>query len=194
MGRYESQIGDQLHQGGLTPGQSDSIARWLRRTAGGIAQEVRELGPGSLAAKSANFLNKFIAPEQRRFRTPAEQAAADGVGANGKDGKATEVDGGLPPTLGGTDPSQGPSNIFNDNSLGFDPVDLRPIFARLARLEEQLFSLDRAVTANTSKIKGLQSTLDALRREVAGATQKADQAIRIARDVKLEIDAAVECP
>lgn len=195
MSKYESRIGDQLHQGGLTPGQSDSIALWLRGRFGSLAQEVRELGPGSLAAKSSRFLNNFIAAEQRPFRSPGQQEGVDGVGGGSGSGQTAEVDGGLPPTLGGIpDSSSGPTYINQDNSLGFDPVDLRPIFARLSHLEQKVAALDYAVTANTSKIKSLTSMIDDLNGRVAGAERNADKARRIALDVKAQIDAAVECP
>lgn len=154
--RYDTRIGQQLHQGGNTPGESNSIAKWLRQAFSSAAQAVppgqREITKGSPLAQSAEWKNQFIPPEQPPFKTPDENIDIDGAKPPDEGGDGTiGVPGYTPPGGGG---AGGP--VVGPTHPGWNPTDLTPLIQRITRLEYIADNHEYRIQALERRLEQLQ--------------------------------------
>jgi hypothetical protein len=181
--RYDTRIGQQLHQGGNTPGESNSIAKWLRKAftsaAEAIAPGPREITRDNPVARGADFRNQFIPPEQPQIRGPDQVLNADGARPPDEGGDGTVgVPGFTPPQQGGG----GDINVGGDTAV-YGHVDLRAIFAQLAYLQQKVADHEYRITlleARMASVERHPNNLRAFERRLAA--------------IEKELEEAVECP
>lgn len=181
--RYDTRIGQQLHQGGSTPGESNSIAKWLRKAFASAADAVppgpREITRNNPVARDADFINQFIPPEQPPLRDADGNLNADGARPPDKGGDGTVgVPGFNPPQQGGG----GDINVGGDTAV-YGSVDLRSIFAQLAELHRKVADHEYRITLLEARLRSVERNSNNLR-EINN---------RLAR-IERELREAVECP
>lgn len=187
MSRKNNQIGQQLHQGGITSAQAQAISRWLGQVS---ASEPREISPDSPQALDPAWINQFIPPEESPRPLPGEEAGDNGIGPNVEDDP--NFDDTTPNFPGSPAGVEGGTTVIYrpGTNIGFNPVDLRPLLARIAWLEEQvsrLLLLPELVARLQRTAIRMQGEINANRRRLNDLEERIEA-------IEAELRNAIECP
>lgn len=191
MSKKHNQIGQQLHQGGITASQAQAIAKWLGSL---IPTQEREITSDSATATNPDWLNEFKPPEEVPLPSNSDTAKEDGIwgnvnGSDKEDGK--ETPGYQPPSVGGdTIINVGGGSVTN---VGI-PFDPREIWARIARLEIWVLGLLRRVSVLEDQVKGLNQRMDSFEKILSSHSRMLEKHDKQIKAILKELEDAVECP
>ena len=187
MSRKNTQIGQQLHQGGITSAQAQAISRWLGQVS---VSPPREIGPNSPEARDPAWINQFIPPEESPRPLPGEEAGDNGIGPNVEGDP--NFDDTLPNFPGSPAGGGGGTTIINrpGTNIGFNPVDLRPLIASITRLEElvsRLMLLPELVNRLQRNVIRMQGEINRNRRRIEDLEERVEA-------IEEELRNAIACP
>ena len=191
--RYDTRIGQQLHQGGNTPGESNSIAKWLRQAfaaaSSAVAPGAREITRNNPQAQNPVWKNQFIPPEQPLIKDQNQVLGADGAKHpdQGSDGTIG--------TPGYTQPSTGGGGVSIGGDVAvYGTVDLRPIFARLAYLEQKVADHEYRITLLEKRVANFKweapdfsKTIDRIKADIKDLRRRTDV-------VEDDLNNTIDCP